>query len=569
MRNWANVAPISVVVVVSVVLGLPMLLHGPLVDGHDSSEHLNYMKHFSDQFWQGNLYPRWLIDMNKGLGSASYFVYPPLSDYACVLLEPAAKLLHFNAFNVAAWLSLLGSGITALLWLQTFVSKRVATACSSLYMLMPYHLAINLYRRCDIPECWGFVWMPLLLYFTLGIIAGRRRDLIGFSVAFALMIFSHVVSVAMFFWIPICLGIVLSVPGRKARSAIRVVLAMGLGTGISAVYLLSALNNAKYIPVSRLMKDDIWDYQLGNQLVFFGRGLFVHRAHEYFLQTVSWAVVSMAIIVVTCGTAAAKWERRGLRVIVMFWIAVCSFSVLMMSKVSWPLWDHVHLLHEAVQFPWRLNGILCIGALALIAIYLSRAPGEVGVLRVISLGVLILVIGAWLFAYGNVWRRYKVDVAQNEDQLINDDDGWLRAWIAPGTSQRAALNASFGPKTRFKEGIGSTQLLMWKPRQIEIETNGSTGGWVMINQLYYPTWKAELIDQGGLVAVRPAVPEGLLEVQAPPGNHRILIHIPVSLAEYMGRWLSILSILLCVALGVLKRVAIVPNDGGSGASISL
>ena len=165
--NLTKVAPILALFLVSAVLGLPMLLHGPLVDGHDAYEHLNFIKHFSEQFWQGDFYPRWLIDMNTKLGSASYFVYPPLPAYVCVLLEPAARILHFNAFNVAAWLPLFGSGIAALMWLQGFVDKRVAAACAALYMLMPYHLAINFYSRCDIPECWAFVWMPLILYFTV------------------------------------------------------------------------------------------------------------------------------------------------------------------------------------------------------------------------------------------------------------------------------------------------------------------------------------------------------------------------------------------------------------------
>jgi hypothetical protein len=83
----------------------------------------------------------------------------------------------------------------------------------------------------------------------------------------------------------------------------------------------------------------------------------------------------------------------------------------------------------------------------------------------------------------------KKSFSPNEDESISDRDGWLRAWIAPGTIQRAALNARFGPKVSVKEGIGSKRLIMWKPRRIELETNSSTEGWVMINQLSYQTWR--------------------------------------------------------------------------------
>lgn len=69
---------ILLVVACAVVLGFPLLRYGPLTDGHDTHEHLNFIKNFSAQFWHGDLYPRWLMDMNKGLGSPSFFVFPPV-----------------------------------------------------------------------------------------------------------------------------------------------------------------------------------------------------------------------------------------------------------------------------------------------------------------------------------------------------------------------------------------------------------------------------------------------------------------------------------------------------------
>ncbi len=548
-----KVGPLLLVVAVSVVLGLPMILHGPLIDGHDTHEHLNYTKYFSEQFWQGELYPRWLIDMNHGLGSPSYFVYPPLPAYVCTLLEPLAKVFRFNAFNSAAWLPLLASGIAALLWLQTFVSRTVAAICAALYMLMPYHLTVDFYRRCAIPECWAFVWMPLILYFLPGVIAGKHRDSVGLAISFALMIFSHLISVAIFFPIPICIAALLSPIGQKLRSVIRVVLDMALGTGISSVYLLPALANAKYIRASRIVYFEV--YKWSNNLVSFGPALFAHSGHENFVQTISWEVVSLVALVVICGTAALKWGSLDSKALAIFWISTCGFSVFMMSKFSSPLWHHVHGLHEAIQFPWRFCGLLCLGSLALIAVFLSSTVCKVRPHGIIFTGLLILVVATWLFAYGNVWQRYKRDVwhdVRDEDHLINDHDGWLPAWIPEGTVQGASLIASFGPKVRFKEGTGSTQLLSWTPRHIEFETSSPTGGWVMVNQFYYPTWKAELIDRAKPATVRTVMPEGLLEVQVPPGVQSIAVDIPTSITESMGRWLTALSLVFCLVRGFSK-----------------
>ncbi len=56
----------------------------------------------------------------------------------------------------------------------------------------------------------------------------------------------------------------------------------------------------------------------------------------------------------------------------------------------------------------------------------------------------------------------------------------------------------------------------------------------MINQLYYQTWKGELISRGRPATVRPAMPEGLLEVQMLPGSQWILVYIPISFMEHLG-----------------------------------
>lgn len=58
-----------ILAIVTALLALPMLMHGPLVSAHDATEHLNYSLHFAHQFWRGDWCPRWLLGINHGLGS--------------------------------------------------------------------------------------------------------------------------------------------------------------------------------------------------------------------------------------------------------------------------------------------------------------------------------------------------------------------------------------------------------------------------------------------------------------------------------------------------------------------
>ena len=74
----------------------------------------------------------------------------------------------------------------------------------------------------------------------------------------------------------------------------------------------------------------------------------------------------------------------------------------------------------------------------------------------------------------------------------------------------------------------------------------------MVNQYYYPRWTASVY--GGLpLAIKPAMPEGLLEIEVPPGNHEVLLSIPATPAERVGCWISAVTALLGMVLAGRKR----------------
>jgi hypothetical protein len=58
--------PICTISLLAVILCLPAFVLGPA--GGDLHCNSLWMQHFSRQFWHGDLYPRWLIDMYAGNG---------------------------------------------------------------------------------------------------------------------------------------------------------------------------------------------------------------------------------------------------------------------------------------------------------------------------------------------------------------------------------------------------------------------------------------------------------------------------------------------------------------------
>ena len=81
-KEWALVP--LILALASALLVLPVWLQGG-TQGHDLFHHLLSGHYFARQLWQGELYPRWLMAMNGGFGSPTFFFYPPLPYYVSAL----------------------------------------------------------------------------------------------------------------------------------------------------------------------------------------------------------------------------------------------------------------------------------------------------------------------------------------------------------------------------------------------------------------------------------------------------------------------------------------------------
>ena len=545
----------------AVTLALPMLLYGPMAQGHDTWEHINYARHFTDQFWSGELYPRWLIGMNHGLGSASFFVFPPLPFYVYAIVEPVAKLIRWNAMSLTAFLALWGSGLSAFVWLRVKFEQNVALACAALYMLMPYHLWGDFYRRFALPECWAFVWMPFILYFTARVIAQKRRAMVGLAITYGLLILSHAISAAMFSFVLFAAAVAFSAGRHRTKSAMRVAASMLLGIGLSSVYLFAAFFHQRYFVITPRMFE-LPEFHWPDYLVTFGKGLVGDSSITRFTRDVSWAVLDMVFLITICAYAVFRKRDPDSRRDLVFWSLMCAFAVFMMSDVSFLLWQGFSQIPRSIQYPWRFNTVLCVATLPILAVFLSRVRLRPLRSNAVLLATTSALVGLWLVAWGIVWRRYWTETTPPRgERLLVNEDGWFHVWSPTGLDEPSALQASTGPQVRFSGTMGNVDLLIWKPRHIEFRTNSVTGGTIMINQFYYPAWHAEVTGQSGPAAIEAARPTGLLQLRVPSGIQDVRFEIPVSTAERLGRWISALCALFCLVLLIVRRGDAAPVPG--------
>jgi hypothetical protein len=333
MRRWLLLIPLAM------ALMAPSFLFGP---GHTHSQLYNFIwtRQFADAMAVGEFYPRWLPASFEGLGSTTFYFYPPLTFWISGGLD-ALGLTALQAMNVAVFLLLLASGLTMYLWLSWRGTRPLLGA--ALYMLAPYHLN-DWYVRGALAEFAAFVWLPLI---ALGIEALPKRwapPLL--AVSFAGLIITHLplaLLTTVFLIAPLALH-----RAWRDRSAIAPgVIAGVLGLALAAFYLLPALTLREHVS-SQLL----WGVH--------------YQPSRWFVWNSPPDWLLFGLLPIAVGMAMLSLGARSVWTIITVVAAAAAVGLIPF------VWD-LPLLAQA-QFPWRL---LCIVEFAAITALVTKLPRPV------------------------------------------------------------------------------------------------------------------------------------------------------------------------------------------------
>lgn len=327
-KEWALVP--LVLALASALLVLPIWLQGG-TQGHDLFHHLLSGHYFARQLWQGELYPRWLMAMNGGFGSPTFFFYPPLPYYVSALfagpVAPAQQAIY--PLLGSATLALLLSGAFAYLWLRATTPPGRALAVSLLYLILPYHLAMDLYARFALAEFWAFAWAPLILLGQDLTHRGLRQGLPLLILGLALLAFSHLPSLLLMMGLVSVRALWFAWRSRTLAPCWIALGAQGLGLCMAAALLLPALADQGAISME-LMRGGMFDFRRNflDRLPS-GWGDWRFRGH------LAWqSLLTLALLLIAW--AAAREPRHPE---LLCWGALGVGAFLMMLPLSQPLWS--------------------------------------------------------------------------------------------------------------------------------------------------------------------------------------------------------------------------------------
>ncbi|MBE9011316.1 hypothetical protein IQ250_13975, partial [Pseudanabaenaceae cyanobacterium LEGE 13415] len=352
-----SVTPVHVlaIAIVAVFVMIPIFAYG-IYDAHDLPDyHLRWAKQFSDQFWAGELYPRWLLNMNAGMGSPTFFFYSPMPYYFTSLMRPfvwMADPYGWYQLSFGAALALIASGLTAYLWLRSIVSSIAALFGALFYLIAPYHLAIDLYARFAYAEFWSFVWFPLILYFAQQLVKGRKKAIVGIAIAQTFLIMTHLPSFLVFTPVPFLYVLWFSENKQRWRNAIAYCSAFLLAVGLAAIYWFPAMTTKEFI----VLKADPTQYEFFHyEDNFLFSGVFRENLGSYiaFLEISTVLTLVLAVLSFLIGRRSTPQKSS------LFWIAIALASGAMMFSISNPIWRVLQPL-QTIELPSRFNLILTI-----------------------------------------------------------------------------------------------------------------------------------------------------------------------------------------------------------------
>ena len=158
-----------------VTLGcLPLILYGPKT-GDDLYLHLPWSHFFAEQVFQGELYPRWLMEMNAGAGSPAFFFYGPIAFYfSTVAVALFAECSAPVQLGIGQYFIMLASAFSFFIFLRQYAKHSTAALGAILYSFAPYHFGMDLLIRQAHGEVTSFVWIPLVFVAIDRMVLGKR-----------------------------------------------------------------------------------------------------------------------------------------------------------------------------------------------------------------------------------------------------------------------------------------------------------------------------------------------------------------------------------------------------------
>jgi hypothetical protein len=338
----------------------PGLLRG-VSCGHDFDFHLVSWLDALHSWRIGILYPHWTPSPNYGAGEPRFMFYPPLTWMLGAVL---GIVLPWRFVPQAmTFLLLAGTGFGTWALARQKLNSGIATLAGCTAIFSGYAL-FTAYERSAYGELTGGFWVPIVLLLILSNRSGQepstppdlvRRALDGSTLPLTLVIAGAWLSNAplgvMITYLLAGVALAVAVLARSWAPVLRAGLAIALGLGLSAFFLVPAAWERRWVAIRQAVDDP--GLRIENSWLFARHPNPALELHDIELIRVSIIAVTMVALAVI-GLAVSAW-RRTLPSDRRWWVPLGLIPIgvlLLQLPLSDPIWKALPEL-RFLQFPWR------------------------------------------------------------------------------------------------------------------------------------------------------------------------------------------------------------------------
>ncbi len=486
-------APLVIVLAVAFFAAWP-LLGKNFIPTHDGEYHLIRFYEFEKNIRAGIWWPRWAGGLNDGRGVPLFNFFYPLPNFMAVGFRFLGCSLD-TSFRLIMAFGLIFGALFFYLWVKELFDSRAAMVGAVFYTLAPYHL-LDVYVRGSVGEVLALGLFPAVLW------AFEKKSWWA-SIFLALLILSH--NILAFIFMPFLLSYLWFLHKRKILNLKYSILNLFLGLGLSAIFWLPALIEAKYVVGLRIV-NFADHFPVFFQLIFpsWGSGFSVPGIGDQMSFQIGVPHLLTAVICLFL----LKKKNAQLRFFCLWFL----FVFILLLEISLPFWRLV-LGMSLLQYPWRL--------LSLMILITSFLAAQLASFKKSKWLAVVLILLALVF-YAPYARP--VRYAPRKDEFYLSNPTWIQ-----GTAT-----------------LGNTFNIKW----LANPSNSNTGDdWRQVNIAYFPGWEVFIDGERTLIDYQ----NGLINFQLPEGEHEVEVKFDDTPVRKLASAVSFLCLFFLLAKDIVKR----------------
>lgn len=501
------------------------------------------------QWHQGIVFPRWAASAHWGYGEPRFLFYPPIS---WMLGAAFGLVLPWKVVpGMYCWLALTLAGAAMYQLAKQWLGPADALFAAAFYALNPYHLVV-VYWRSAFAELLCAALLPLLLLIVLRLDEASLRPTVWLSLILAGAWLTNEPASMMMHYSAAGLTLLVAVRKKSLRPLWRLALAVLLGAGLAAFYLLPAVYELRWINIGEVLSAGVRPQD---------NFLFTTTAdpdHNHFNLLVS-CIALAEISALACAIFFSRRERPKSPVwtLLAIWGAGAAFATASLSNV---LWEHLPKF-RFVQLPFRWLLCMNVAVALLLAIATTQSRIERWIARSLACVVLLAVV---IYAGQRTQRPWWATGSEIEDmrQSVADGSGneGVDEYVPAGADPyelkkdlpRLSDNAGAVVSAPTGNGeIGDTKIIDWSANEKHFEVFANTHSNLTVRLFNYPAWEAAV--NGRHVQTATSDVTGLMIVPLEAGKNDIEIHFARTLDRSLGDAASLLSMAVFAVAWIRTR----------------